>query len=386
MAMNPEFLIDAAKTQEKLGRDAVSRGDEATAKRKFDNAAQKYREAAKAVPSRQAEFLGKAMEMESLALGAVAGAKQDAPTNERSNNKNTDSKQQSALKEKEPAPQSEKRFDEEKLSQAVAKLNELIGLDAVKKTVREWIFEARISEERRRAGYKVADGFSYHMVFSGNPGTGKTTVARLMAEICCALGIVSQGQLVEVGRDDIVAGYVGQTAIKMAEAIEKARGGVLFIDEVYSLAEGGSNDFGREAVTTLVQKMENYRNDLVVIVAGYSEPIKKFIALNEGLRSRFTTFVNFEDYNAQELYSMFENICKKSEYVYSDEVKNKLLMLFNRIYEQRDSSFANGREARNIFEKVKKRQSVRLGQTPHSDEDLLVITEEDIPSLTKENL
>lgn len=381
--MNPEFLINAAQTQEKLGRDAALRGDEATAKRKFDNAAQKYREAAKAVPSRQGEFLGKAMEMESLALGAVAGAKQDAPADKPDNksaNKNVVADKQTAdKKEIESAPQNEKRVDEERLSQAVAKLNDLIGLSAVKKTISEWIALAKNFDERRRLGYNNPEGFSYHMAFSGNPGTGKTTVARLMADICLALGIVSKGQLVEVGRDDIVAGYVGQTAIKMAEVIEKARGGVLFIDEVYSLSEGGDNDFGKEATNVLVQKMENYRDDLVVIGAGYLEPMKKFLGLNVGLPSRFKTEVIFDDYNGKEMYTIFEKNCQKCSYVYTDAVKNKLLALFDKIYEQRDSSFANGRTVRNIFETIISRQAVRLGQTPHSEEDVLIIKEEDIP-------
>ena len=199
------------------------------------------------------------------------------------------------------------------------------------------------------------------MVFKGNPGTGKTTVARIMADIYYALGKIKRGQLVEVEGADLVAGYVGQTAIKTKEVIEKAMGGVLFIDEAYTLASE-SNKFGQEAIDTLLTALENHRKDFVTIVAGYDKLIDDFVQSNPGLNSRFPTYIHFDDYNAEGLFTIFERMAKKEQFVYSGEVREKLRAYFDRLYANRDKNFGNAREVRNFFGKVKRRQSMRIAK------------------------
>lgn len=245
------------------------------------------------------------------------------------------------------------------LEEALAQLNQLEGLSSVKSQVRDWVDQIKVFQMRRNCGLSIP-GMSYHMVFSGNPGTGKTTVARIIAQIYCALGILKEGQLVEVERGDLVAGYIGQTAIKTQEVIKKAIGGVLFIDEAYSLNNGGSNDFGQEAIDTLLKAMEDNRSELVVIVAGYDELMDNFVKSNPGLRSRFKNFIKFDDYNGEELYKIFVNLCAKNEYKISEEVKQVLLNYFNYLYASRDENFGNARDVRNFFEKIITKQSKRV--------------------------
>ena len=219
---------------------------------------------------------------------------------------------------------------------------------------------------------------SLHMVFLGNPGTGKTTVARLMAGLYAAIGALSKGQLVEVDRSGLVAGYVGQTALKTQEVIQSALGGVLFIDEAYSLASGGENDFGREAIETLLKAMEDHRDDLVVIVAGYDEPMEKFINSNPGLQSRFNKYLYFPDYNGEELMAMFRMRCKKNGYRLTEEAETYAKEFFEDMYKNRDDNFGNGRDVRNRFEDIISRQANRLAamEAPTKD-DLMTITKED---------
>ena len=261
--------------------------------------------------------------------------------------------------------------------EALDNLDALEGLSRVKSQVRDWVDQISVFRKREENGLSVPD-FTYHMVFYGNPGTGKTTVARVMAQIYCALGIVSKGQLVEVDKSQLVAGYVGQTAIKTREVIKKAIGGVLFIDEAYSLTGGG--DFGREAIDTLIKEMEDHRDDLVVIVAGYYEPMIKFIGTNQGLNSRFKNFIRFDDYNGRELYNIFLKLCEKNQYVIEDEVGKVLRRYFDYLYENRSEHFGNGRDVRNIFETIVTKQSKRVvAMKKPSVEDMMTICIKDLP-------
>lgn len=269
------------------------------------------------------------------------------------------------------APQAENIEDLKK------ELHELIGLDSVKREVDNLINMVSVHKMRISHGLKSVD-MSLHMVFSGNPGTGKTTIARMMARIYHSLGVLSKGQLVEVDRSALVAGYVGQTAAKTAKVIESALGGVLFIDEAYSLTSASENDFGAEAVDTLLKAMEDHRDDLIVIVAGYDDLMERFIHSNPGLESRFNRYMHFEDYSVDEMLAILELQMKKGQYVLEDDAKNAV-----RAYIEAANgggiTFGNARGVRNIFEKLLVEQANRIARMPEvTKEDLLKITEEDV--------
>ncbi len=264
------------------------------------------------------------------------------------------------------------------LDELLAQLDELIGLEDVKKDVKSLINLIKVRKLREENGLPVPP-MSMHMVFLGNPGTGKTTVARLISGLYAAVGALSKGQLVEVDRSGLVAGYVGQTALKTQEVIKSALGGVLFIDEAYSLSSGGENDFGREAIETILKAMEDHRDDLVVIAAGYDEPMKKFISSNPGLESRFNKYFRFPDYNGGQLMTIFKKQCGKNGYVLTPEAEKKAADGFDALYENRDANFGNGRDVRNRFENMVAAQSNRVAamENPGKD-DLMAILPEDI--------
>ena len=265
----------------------------------------------------------------------------------------------------------------EKIEDLQQELESYVGLTAVKREVKDLINLATVEQLRRKHDLPTAD-MSLHMVFTGNPGTGKTTIARLMARIYHSLDILSKGQLVEVDRSGLVAGYVGQTAIKTRKVIDSALGGVLFIDEAYALNGGGANDFGQEAIDTLLKAMEDHRDDLVVIVAGYDGLMERFIHSNPGLESRFNRFLHFEDYTEEELLAIFQMQCKKGCYTLDKEAEEPLRALLEERM-QDTASFGNARGVRNLFEQVLVRQAGRLaGQGSVTKEDLVRITAADV--------
>ncbi|MBO7149322.1 MAG: AAA family ATPase [Clostridia bacterium] len=273
----------------------------------------------------------------------------------------------------------EKPKEKLSLEESIGKLNELIGLNEVKVEVGKLTNKMRSNMLRKQQGLPVVEG-SKHLIFKGNPGTGKTTVARIMADIYYSLGIIEKGQLVEVSRADVVAGYVGQTAIKMQEKIDQAMGGVLFIDEAYDLARGGENDFGIEAINTLLVALENHRDDFVVIVAGYDAPMDKFIESNEGLSSRFKTQIHFTDYNGADMLRIFKSLCDKNKYVVGEESYRVLGNYFDNLYANRQKDFANARTVRKFFEAMVEKQSDRIVSIASpTKEELMTILPQDLP-------
>ena len=302
--------------------------------------------------------------------GNPAAPEKEKDTQEHQDLKATVS-EESRKEEKEELP------EPEKIEDLKAELDSYIGLEAVKQEVRNLINMVTVHQMREKNGLPNTD-LSLHMVFSGNPGTGKTTIARIMARIYHSLGILSKGQLVEVDRSGLVAGYVGQTAIKTSKVIEKAMGGVLFIDEAYALNGGSENDFGQEAIDTILKAMEDHRDDLVVIVAGYDDLMEDFIHSNPGLESRFNRFLHFEDYTPDEMMGIFAMQCKKGCYTLEEDAEERVRAF---IQEANDGgiSFGNARGVRNLFEKILVQQANRLAAMESvSREDLMELTAADV--------
>ncbi len=254
-------------------------------------------------------------------------------------------------------------------------LDSMIGLTQVKAQVREMINVIRVNELRKEQGIEDST-MSLHMIFSGNPGTGKTQVARLIAKIYYQKGIISTDHFVEADRSSLVAEYVGQTAPKTLEVCKEALDGVLFIDEAYTLSEKSrENNFGQEAIDTLLKFMEDNRDRIVVIAAGYTENMNEFLASNPGLRSRFATVIEFPDYSPDEMMSIFRKFCKDNSYVATEACESKVYQKINSIYENRSDNFANGREVRNLFEKLVRHQKNRIAAQNHLDYEALITLE-----------
>lgn len=374
------------ENRKKMAEQAAEKGSEKTARTNFKLAADAYRAAAGENPQDKNRLLALADEMDSLATGDL-GAYYTPPASKTpiaaapprtQTGKTGEAK---AANGNEPKPEKKTDVDETELSEALAELNGLIGLSEVKTRINEWVDQIRLFKVREQRGLPVPP-ITYHMVFTGNPGTGKTTVARLIAKIYHALGIIRENKCKEVGREDLVAQYVGQTAIKTKEVLDEALGGILFIDEAYTLKKEG-NDFGQEAIDTLLKVMEDQRDEISVIAAGYEEDMQKFIKSNAGLSSRFKNFINFADYDGADLYRIFAMNCKKRKYVLTDDGKQICKKYFNDLYAHRDETFGNARDVRNFFEDVVTKQAVRLSHNPNpTDEELCTILPEDILSVT----
>ncbi|WP_338093016.1 AAA family ATPase [Serinicoccus profundi] len=279
----------------------------------------------------------------------------------------------------QPPPASEETTEEPEESEPersveelLAELDQLIGLERVKAEIHRQVAVLKMDARRQEAGLKVAT-LTRHLVFVGNPGTGKTTVARLVGGIYRALGLLSKGQLVEVDRSELVAGYLGQTAAKTAEVVGSAHGGVIFIDEAYSL---GGDQYGKEAIDTLVKEMEDHREDLVVIVAGYPDPMDDFIATNPGLESRFRTIIDFADYTDDELTAILRHLAAQMDYDLSEPALERFAEILAAT--PRGSSFGNGRFARNLLEAAIGRHAWRLRDVDGATvEDLRTLQRED---------
>ncbi len=275
------------------------------------------------------------------------------------------------------AVQSEKPAEKKPEKPAMDELNELIGLTSIKHDVVEMVALAKVRKLREDRGMKAVP-ISLHLVFSGNPGTGKTTVARILARLYQEIGILSKGQLIETDRSGLVAGYLGQTAIKTQKLIQEAIGGILFIDEAYALSQK-DDQFGQESIDTILKAMEDHRDDFIVIVAGYTEPMKKFIESNPGLKSRFNKYFEFPDYTSEELKGIFDMQCKKYQYVLTDEANEKAHTVIAEMEANKGSNFANARSVRNYFESIVANQAARVAEIKDpSEEDITTITADDL--------
>lgn len=274
--------------------------------------------------------------------------------------------------------------EDDSLEKVMKELNELVGLRDIKIAVEELTNFLKVQKIRETEGLKTAKN-ALHSVFMGPPGTGKTTIARLLGRIFKHLGYLQKGHLVETDRAGLVAGYVGQTALKVDEVVQKALDGVLFIDEAYSLSQADNErDFGNEAVEALLKRMEDYRESLVVIVAGYPDEMQDFIQSNPGLQSRFNRYYKFEHYQPIELMEIFKIFAQKADFKLSADAEEKLMEIFDRLYEKRNKSFGNARVARNLFEKITERQATRIVNIPKIDKEILMTIEEpDVPEINK---
>lgn len=268
--------------------------------------------------------------------------------------------------------------DKRTLQELLDELDALIGLEKVKSKVQDLIVYQKVQKLRREKNLHSTKN-TLHLAFTGNPGTGKTTVARIVGRIYKRIGLLSKGHFVEVSRTDLIAGYQGQTALKVKKVIEQAKGGILFIDEAYSITENDHSDsYGRECLTELTKALEDYRDDLVVIVAGYTEPMNKFFKSNPGLKSRFNTFIEFDDYSSVEMDNILLSMCQSNDYVLDDEAKEKIHLYFEQQIASKDENFANGRLARNLYDDLVMNHARRVIKVDNpSGVDLSTIKAED---------
>ena len=282
------------------------------------------------------------------------------------------------MKVAEICNQEKTKEDPRTLSELLEELNSLIGLEMVKSKVNDLIIYQKVQKLRRENDLHATKS-TLHLAFIGNPGTGKTTVARIVGRIYKQIGLLSKGHFIEVSRTDLIAGYQGQTAIKVKKVIEKAKGGVLFIDEAYSITENEHSDsYGRECLTELTKALEDYRDDLVVIVAGYTEPMNKFFDSNPGLKSRLNTFIEFQDYKAEELEEILKSMCNKNDYKLSDAVRKSISNYLKEKVKEKDENFANGRLVRNIYDDLIMNHARRVVNISNiTRDDLSLITEAD---------
>ncbi len=261
---------------------------------------------------------------------------------------------------------------------ALERLEGMVGLQGVKTAIQRRMRSLQIQQQRRQQG-QISEPLRLHLIFKGNPGTGKATVARLIGEIYRDLGLLQRGHVVEIGGRDLVAGYVGQTNIQTNEIIARALDGVLFIDEAYALSQGGNQDFGQEAIDTLVKPMEDDRDRLVVILAGYSREMAQFLQANSGLASRLAYQIKFPDYNSEELHEIFLGFCQNAQRICPPEVSQALQKIFIEMYQNRGHNFGNGRDLRNFYEKMVKRQKSRMLREHLTGEAMMTFALEDIP-------
>lgn len=271
--------------------------------------------------------------------------------------------------------------DKRSLQELLDELNALVGLESVKEKVNDLITYQKVQKLRRENNLHSSKN-TLHLAFTGNPGTGKTTVARIVGRIYKRIGLLSKGHFVEVSRTDLIAGYQGQTALKVKSVIENAKGGVLFIDEAYSITENENSDsYGKECLTELTKALEDYRDDLVVIVAGYTEPMKQFFESNPGLKSRFNTFIEFKDYSSEELYDILLSICKANDYKIDGSAEQNIREYLATIVTEKSDNFANGRMVRNLYDDLVMNHARRVVQlvNPKFD-DLSTIMAEDLPA------
>ena len=279
-------------------------------------------------------------------------------------------------------------MDQEQLQDKIKELNQLIGLNSTKKSIKDLIDYVKHNKRLKENNIET-DNITLHTVFTGKPGTGKTTVARLLGDIYNSLGLLSTGNVVEVSREDLVAGHVGQTAIKTKEKIKQAQGGILFIDEAYRLYNASKSDFGQEAIDTILKAMEDNRSDFMVIVAGYEDEMEDFLNSNPGLKSRFAEKIHFPDYSPAELVDIFKLITKNNKYLLDPNSENILFEHFEKIYQNRSKSFGNARYVRNLFEKAKKTIAKRTNkltdkELKNNKNKLITFNEKDIKTAIKE--
>lgn len=275
-------------------------------------------------------------------------------------------------------PVDDQALHKERIEDVLEELNSLVGLDKVKELVNEIHAYIKIQQERKKRGL-LSDPLVLHMIFKGNPGTGKTTVARILGKAFANMGLLTKGHLVEVERADLVGEFIGQTAQKTREVIKRAIGGVLFIDEAYSLARGGEKDFGKEAIDTLVKAMEDYKDNIILILAGYKSEMENFLRANPGLKSRFPIHLEFPDYKINELMQIAEKIVEERQYTLTPGARARIRDVLYQKMEQGELSTGNARLVRNIIERAMRKQALRLSRNGSiTKEQLMTLEMQDI--------